>query len=262
MRCRMYTCASTSLLGSSEQEGSKTFPLHGLFLNLTPLSWRLTLTSTKIHRCVQVCIDQQSSRSGTKPARWPGERRVSYAREYFPNAPDGASTRKPSGTYIWLGRFVNVGYRWASSQLKHNVWIIRSNPWILIIQTWYNKLTCRKIKFITREWQSYTRKLPMRLQMISGRTDSCAVVLVRTITHVFDHGPRCSYGCCRYVLVYFLKGSLPWQGLKARNAKRKYNMILERKQAISIQQLCQVWPIDVFFAACMVEATMWADSSS
>ncbi|CAM9210361.1 unnamed protein product, partial [Sphacelaria rigidula] len=42
-----------------------------------------------------------------------------------------------------------------------------------------------------------------------------------------------------YVLVYFLKGSLPWQGLKARNAKRKYNMILERKQAISIQQLCQ-----------------------
>lgn len=47
----------------------------------------------------------------------------------------------------------------------------------------------------------------------------------------------------RYVLVYFLKGSLPWQGLKARNAKRKYNMILERKQAISIQQLCQVWRV-------------------
>ncbi|CAM9764725.1 unnamed protein product, partial [Discosporangium mesarthrocarpum] len=45
-----------------------------------------------------------------------------------------------------------------------------------------------------------------------------------------------------YVLVYFLKGSLPWQGLKARNAKRKYKMILERKQAISIQQLCQGLP--------------------
>ncbi len=44
----------------------------------------------------------------------------------------------------------------------------------------------------------------------------------------------------RFVLVYFLKGSLPWQGLKARNAKRKYKIIMERKQAISIQQLCQV----------------------
>ncbi|CAM9575086.1 unnamed protein product [Chrysoparadoxa australica] len=45
-----------------------------------------------------------------------------------------------------------------------------------------------------------------------------------------------------YVLIYFLKGSLPWQGLKARNAKRKYKMIMERKQAISIQQLCQGLP--------------------
>ncbi|CAM9140283.1 unnamed protein product [Ectocarpus sp. 12 AP-2014] len=45
-----------------------------------------------------------------------------------------------------------------------------------------------------------------------------------------------------FVLVYFLKGSLPWQGLKARNAKRKYKIIMERKQAISIQQLCQGLP--------------------
>lgn len=45
-----------------------------------------------------------------------------------------------------------------------------------------------------------------------------------------------------YVLIYFLRGSLPWQGLKARNAKRKYKMILERKQAISVPQLCQGLP--------------------
>eukprot|EP00903_Cladosiphon_okamuranus_P013275 g12377.t1 len=45
-----------------------------------------------------------------------------------------------------------------------------------------------------------------------------------------------------FVLIYFLKGSLPWQGLKARNAKRKYKIIMERKQTISIQQLCQGLP--------------------
>lgn len=45
-----------------------------------------------------------------------------------------------------------------------------------------------------------------------------------------------------FVLVYFLKGSLPWQGLTARNAKRKYKLIMERKQATSIQQLCQNLP--------------------
>ena len=45
-----------------------------------------------------------------------------------------------------------------------------------------------------------------------------------------------------YVLVYFMKGRLPWQGLKAKNAPKKYKMILEKKQATSIAQLCQGCP--------------------
>ncbi len=45
-----------------------------------------------------------------------------------------------------------------------------------------------------------------------------------------------------YILIYFLRGSLPWQGMKARNAKKKYRMILEKKQSTSIQQLCQGLP--------------------
>lgn len=45
-----------------------------------------------------------------------------------------------------------------------------------------------------------------------------------------------------YVLVYFLKGRLPWQGLKARNASRKYKMIMEKKQATSISTLCAGCP--------------------
>lgn len=45
-----------------------------------------------------------------------------------------------------------------------------------------------------------------------------------------------------YVLVYFLKGSLPWQGLKAKNAQKKYQLIMEKKQHISIANLCQGCP--------------------
>ena len=45
-----------------------------------------------------------------------------------------------------------------------------------------------------------------------------------------------------YVLIYFLKGTLPWQGLKARTAVKKYKMILEKKQQTSIAQLCQGCP--------------------
>lgn len=45
-----------------------------------------------------------------------------------------------------------------------------------------------------------------------------------------------------YVLIYFLKGTLPWQGLKAKNAQKKYRLIMEKKQQVSIAQLCQGCP--------------------
>jgi len=32
-----------------------------------------------------------------------------------------------------------------------------------------------------------------------------------------------------YVLMYFLRGSLPWQGLKAATKKQKYDRIMEKK---------------------------------
>merc|ERR1712113_60463 len=45
-----------------------------------------------------------------------------------------------------------------------------------------------------------------------------------------------------YVLVYFLKGGLPWQGLKAKSAAKKYKLIMEKKQSITIPALCQGCP--------------------
>lgn len=45
-----------------------------------------------------------------------------------------------------------------------------------------------------------------------------------------------------YVLVYFLKGSLPWQGLKARNVKDKYEKIKEKKILTKIDDLCNGFP--------------------
>ena len=46
-----------------------------------------------------------------------------------------------------------------------------------------------------------------------------------------------------YVLVYFLRGVLPWQGLKAKTASKKYKMIMEKKQSVSISELCQGCPV-------------------
>lgn len=43
-----------------------------------------------------------------------------------------------------------------------------------------------------------------------------------------------------YVLMYFNKGSLPWQGLKAATKRQKYERISEKKMSTSIEELCKV----------------------
>jgi len=39
-----------------------------------------------------------------------------------------------------------------------------------------------------------------------------------------------------------LLGSLPWQGLKAADATKKYKLILEKKQSLTPLMLCQGLP--------------------
>jgi serine/threonine protein kinase len=45
-----------------------------------------------------------------------------------------------------------------------------------------------------------------------------------------------------YVLVYFFKGSLPWQGLKCRDKQEKYIKIKEMKENLTPMKLCQGLP--------------------
>jgi len=45
-----------------------------------------------------------------------------------------------------------------------------------------------------------------------------------------------------YVLMYFNRGSLPWQGLRAANKKQKYETISEKKMSTPVEQLCKGFP--------------------
>ncbi|XP_026665361.2 casein kinase 1-like protein 4 isoform X4 [Phoenix dactylifera] len=47
-----------------------------------------------------------------------------------------------------------------------------------------------------------------------------------------------------YVLLYFLRGSLPWQGLKAATKKQKYDKICEKKLSTPIEVLCKSHPVE------------------
>ncbi|XP_012572150.1 casein kinase 1-like protein 3 [Cicer arietinum] len=47
-----------------------------------------------------------------------------------------------------------------------------------------------------------------------------------------------------YVFLYFLRGSLPWQGLKAATKKQKYDKICQKKVSTPIEVLCKSHPVE------------------
>lgn len=55
-----------------------------------------------------------------------------------------------------------------------------------------------------------------------------------------------------YVLMYFLRGSLPWQGMRAATKKQKYEKISEKKMSTPIEVLCKGFPQEfvTFFQVC------------
>ncbi|EHY52744.1 Casein kinase I isoform delta [Exophiala dermatitidis] len=89
----------------------------------------------------------------------------------------------------------------------------------------------------------------------------------RTLSHKPEASPQISLvGTCRYaginghlkvapsrrddleslgyMALYFLHGSLPWQGLKASSRQGKYKLVFERKKTITIDELCQGLPAE------------------
>jgi casein kinase 1 len=54
-----------------------------------------------------------------------------------------------------------------------------------------------------------------------------------------------------HVFMYFLRGGLPWQGLRAATNKQKYEKIGEKKQSTSIAELCEGFPGRSYYVICM-----------
>lgn len=58
----------------------------------------------------------------------------------------------------------------------------------------------------------------------------------------FEHARRDDLESLAYILIYFLRGSLPWQNVEARSRKRKYECILKMKLNTPVGTLCRGQP--------------------
>ena len=62
-------------------------------------------------------------------------------------------------------------------------------------------------------------------------------------THLgVEQGRRDDLEGIAYVLMYFLRGSLPWQGVNTRNREEKYKRIAEIKSGTRVEDLCANFP--------------------
>lgn len=64
-------------------------------------------------------------------------------------------------------------------------------------------------------------------------------------THLgYEQSRRDDLEAVGYVLVYFLRGSLPWQGLKAHSKREKYQKICKKKVETPPERLCEHLPTE------------------
>lgn len=148
-----------------------------------------------------------------------------------------------------------------ADQMLHRLEYLHSRSYIhrdvkpdnFLIGTGSRKHVCHIIDFgLAKKYQD--PRIGRHIPYLEGKNLTGTARYASINTHLgIEQSRRDDIESLGFVLMYFLRGSLPWQGLKATTKKQKYQRILERKQATHPDMLCKGYPAEFrdYFAHCM-----------
>ena len=94
---------------------------------------------------------------------------------------------------------------------------------------------------LSKKYKSQSKNLHIPFKTNKNMTGTARYCSINT--HLgYEQSRRDDLESIGYVLVYFLRGVLPWQGIKIKSNEDQYAKICEKKQSISLKELSEGFP--------------------
>eukprot|EP00929_Paragymnodinium_shiwhaense_P047719 TRINITY_DN2419_c0_g2_i1.p1 TRINITY_DN2419_c0_g2~~TRINITY_DN2419_c0_g2_i1.p1 ORF type:complete len:354 (+),score=103.53 TRINITY_DN2419_c0_g2_i1:131-1192(+) len=92
---------------------------------------------------------------------------------------------------------------------------------------------------LSKRWWDKNKHVPLRQKLNMTGTARYASINAHK---GFEQSRRDDLEAIGHMLMYFLRGTLPWSGLDAKTKEEKYKKITEKKEQIPLDDLCKGYP--------------------
>lgn len=98
---------------------------------------------------------------------------------------------------------------------------------------------------LAKKYKSQTKNTHIPFKTGKNMTGTARYCSINT-HEGFEQSRRDDLESIGHVIMYFIRGVLPWQGLKCRHDEDHYTKIHEKKKSTPLSELCKGYPGNIF----------------